>query len=57
MSPAGDKDSESRVRALGRGYEAYDKSHLSRGKGEGRGSTTKSHFRELRENCILSLKT
>ena len=32
MSPVRDKDSKSHVRALGRGYNVIDKSHLSKGK-------------------------
>ena len=57
MSPARDKDSKSRERALSQGYDVIDKSHLSEWKGEGRGSTTKSDFWEWKENGVLSLKT
>ena len=57
MSPVRDKDSKSRERVLSRGYDTINKSHLSEWKGEGRGSTIKSDFRERGENGVLSLKT
>ena len=57
LSPARDKDSESRVQALSRGRIVSDKSHLSEWIGKGEGSTTKSNFREQDNNGVLSLKT
>ena len=43
-----DKDSKSHERALSRGYDATDKSHLSEWNGGNGGSTTKSDVREQR---------
>ena len=46
VSLARDKDSKSRVRALSRGDDTFDKSHLSERRGKDEGSTTKSDFQE-----------
>ena len=54
LSPARDKDSESRVRALSRGKIAYDKSHLSRGVGKERGLNHEVRLLGAREKqCIV----
>ena len=52
MSLARDKDSKSRVRALSRGYNVIDKSHLSEGKMREEGAQPRSPTSGSRDNTM-----